>query len=228
MSIVLVLQWKIGGDKYDTGSYAQGFAQWQTTQDENMWDGVKCTAEYNSHNNGSSDNFSVMNYKDVSSMSVADAGRNGKWNTMGTPVPESEYQMFMADDNLFDPSITYAREYRSSNSYQTCTAGALLMRTVDGEAENDDVQELNDMYWTLRDSPALNVLTGFRLWEDPSDDKSEYEADGGTISYRLHDFGIEKPLPAVIIPDESEMSEGSGAFALASATATTIAAMMLL
>lgn len=50
-----------------------------------------------------------MNYKDVASMTIADAGMDGKWNNMGTPVPASENQMFVIDDDFASPEISYSR-----------------------------------------------------------------------------------------------------------------------
>ena len=102
------------------------------------------------------------------------------------------------------------------------------MHTVNGEAPDEDFEALNNIYWSLHDEPALRVTTGFRIWEDPDDDETEYAADGGEILYSLWDFGIVKPLSTVIVPVGELMAEGSGAFALASATATVLAATLMI
>ena len=157
-------------------------------------------------------------------MTVADAGINGKWNNMGMPVPATENQMFVR--GFASPEISYQRQFRRLNSYQTCTAGALLMHTVNGEAPDDDFLALNNIYWSLYDEPRLKITTGFRIWEDPDDDEAEYAADGGEIQYSLWDFGIVNPLLTIIEPVGELRTEG--AFALISAAATALVAALMI
>ena len=90
----------------------------------------------------------------------------------------------------------------------------------DGEAVDE---EQNELYWTLKNGPALRITSGFRFYANKNDERPEAKADAAEFTYQLFDFGLEEPKSEVIVPDEQE--EGETAQAVESGAAAAFASM---
>lgn len=91
----------------------------------------------------------------------------------------------------------------------------------------EGLEEVNELYWTLKNAGDVTLWSGFRIWESPTDRNVWAAADNAQVTWSAHDWGMEDPNAVVIIPDEEDTTETeSGAAALMAAATTLIAFLM--
>ena len=111
---------------------------------------------------------------------------------MGT-VGSVEMEWFQKDEFNIVPD-SYKFEYtEDSLSYQHCTAIAPLYSTKNGVAVDEDMKNINKKYWLAKEGIPVTISTGFRVWDDGTEDEWERAADAKPVQYKMWDFGIKKP-----------------------------------
>ena len=87
---------------------------------------------------------------------------------------------------------------------------------------------MNDLYWDFKEGPAIQITSGFRVYENSGAGSASRSADAGPVTYALFDgFDIEKEV-SVIVPDSDEFDAEGGAAALAASLATALAALLIM
>jgi len=191
--------------------------------------GVSCNAEYKKSNSYSS-NVKVDTYYGEARLNDK---AEKKWYDYGvTTAGKEEGAIHFKTPNEKGSDAwknSYKTEYKSSKSYQTCGVSARFYKTTNGEPDDE---KLSDLYWAAKEGPAVKLQTGFRIWKKEDSSDVWKQAQSKTFTYKLADWaddGVEKPKPKVIIPDDDEMDGGKdGALSLVTATATALAALLLM
>ena len=120
---------------------------------------------------------------------MTDSENDFTWDGLGEEA-HPDMQWFKKDDlRLINENYLY--ELKSlRKSYQSCAAIAPLYSTKNGEAVDED---MNKKYWMAKEGVPVTIHTGFRIWEDRTEDEYEDAGDADPIQYSLYDFGLEKP-----------------------------------
>ena len=77
-----------------------------------------------------------------------------------------------------------------------------------------------DWYFELKEKGPLNISTGFRIWEEKSDDKAVAGYDGQDVTFEFADFADEGVV--------KKMRSSSFASSLVTASATALAALLVM
>merc|ERR1712076_148314 len=164
------------------------------------FDGLVCSAVYEK-SNGTTTTLGFKNVGDSESLANIGGGfANKSWSDVGTA--RTDFDLF---SQVVDPALTaeyYGRTYQKNKD-----------SSQKGGEDTPESEQINELYWQLKNAGAFTISSGFRIWENPSD----------TVSWAANDWGLEDPNAVVIVPDEIDEETGdSGATALAAlATALT-------
>ena len=218
--IVLTASFETAGGKWDDRSWLQNFLEFPNPSKPGEYIGATCNTKY-TQGDGVSDKIVVETMAGESiSNALASGGKN--YRDYGVLSPT---QLFTATGVDGDYEGTY--DNRGKTSSQACAVQAVLWEMVDGEGENE-------LYWDLKNGPAIQVTAGFRLYDNKDDAEPRLKGDAEAFTYQLFDFGLVEPQPEVIVPDEVDETgdggetdmEESGAAALATMGAAAIAALL--
>ena len=206
------------------GMLIQNYAQWSSATETGKYDGMSCNVRYED-DNGVGDDVTIFNYSGTDSLRNED-GANGRPWTQGTFAEEWEW--FEKEDDPEELEAAYGRTYaKRDSSSQKCGASALAHYTEDGEPV-DMFKELNESYWKIKNTGSVTLWTGVRGYTNPNG-SADWYVDAPEVTYTFWDFGLEDPNGGVIMPDASELVEDeSGATALLSVAATTLAAVLMM
>jgi len=213
------------GGNFPNGALVQNYVQWASPTSAGKFDGLVCSAVYEK-SNGTTTTLGFKNVGDSESLANIGGGfANKSWADVGTA--RTDFDLF---SQVVDPALTaeyYGRTYqKNKDSSQKCGAEGLIFYQEGGE-DTPESEQINELYWQLKNAGAFTISSGFRIWENPSDTETWAVGDAESVSWSANDWGLEDPNAVVIVPDEIDEETGdSGATALA-ALATALTAFLL-
>merc|ERR1712083_963463 len=199
--------------------YVQNYMQWESATEAGKFDGFSCTAGYD-RSNGVASAVGIINYKASDSL----AGEQGPWSEYGTK--DTEYAFFIKEEDPQYQEEFYGRTYKkNTKASQNCGAVGMIW----GSGANA-IDELNEMYWMLKNKGESTVWTGAKLYEESTDDKPTWWSDettGTTLSYA--DWGLTDPNAGTDGGDDTGSGEetSDNATALLSSAAALLTAFLM-
>merc|ERR1711920_162017 len=193
--------------------------QWESATEAGKFDGFTCTAGYEK-NDGVAEAVGIINYKASDSL----AGEQGPWSEYGTK--DAEYAFFIKETEPEWQSEFYGRTYKkNTKASQNCGAVANIW----GSGANA-IDELNEMYWMLKNKGESTVFTGAKLYEESTDDKPTWWSDETTGTVMAYaDWMITDPNAGGDAGGDDGSSEetSDNATALVSSAAALLTAFLM-
>ena len=159
--------------------WTQNYFQIANTSKEGEYLTMTCNTQYNQID---APEIVIGNFYGNSFMVEED--ENTAWNQMNNE-DSIELEWFQKDTH---PSAEVQRVKYTSNAqrggiyWQTCVAIAKMYETGD--------DNLNSRYRKALKGNAVNIESGFRVWEEEDNSETIYAANAEPVKYKLHDFGL--------------------------------------
>lgn len=85
------------------------------------------------------------------------------------------YEIFERETDSANLAEYYGRTY-SKNTFasQKCGANAMFYYGNNGE-DAEGFEELNEMYWGIKNAGGVTINSGFRVWADQSKTETQWE-----------------------------------------------------
>ena len=130
---------------------------------------MTCNAQYvRDRKSVQADRVIVRNIFGDESLKTTDSENDKAWDEIGSRA-DKDLQWFKEDtDSIIERNYESFMKNALLESYQYCTAVALLYETINGEPIDANV---NRKYWQAREGKPVTVETGFRVFKDKKADK---------------------------------------------------------